>query len=214
MAIFSLLVFPLASLWLITGERKRQNGTRLWGNFRDYFISGMVYFVPSIIVARMLTSFLERTYSYANIYFYHFFVDFALLQLLVILCCVIRFRDMMFAGTEEKIIHFFLFFSGFFAALSLYSVLMFHREGDIYFYFLLPAARVLIAGLTALILVLKDYETGWMKYLYLLSLFLLAAAGALVPFFFYIRISIVSYMILSLFMVAGYYLLKANSIDL
>lgn len=214
MAIFSLLVFPLASLWLISGERNRRNETRLWVNFRDYFFSGMVYFVPSMVVVRMLTSFLERTYSYANIYFYHLFVDFALLQLLVILCCVIRFRDVMFAGTEEKIIHFFLFFSGFFAALALYSAIVFHREGDIYYYFLLPVTRVLIAGLTALVLVLKDFETGWMKYLYLLSLFLLAAAGALVPFFFYIRISIVSYMILSLFMVAGYYLLRVNSIDL
>jgi len=76
MTLFSILLFPLSSLWLISGKPETDRLKQLWNDFRDYYLHGIFYFIPAILIVNLLTGFLNRTYSLANIYLYHFFTDF------------------------------------------------------------------------------------------------------------------------------------------
>jgi len=214
MTLFSILLFPLSSLWLISGKPETDRLKQLWNDFRDYYLHGIFYFIPAILIVNLLTGFLNRTYSLANIYLYHFFTDFFYFQLISTAFCLFNFRNMMYAGPDEKIKHYFLFFAGFFTALAVYSSLHNNSYGDIYSYFILPSAWLLMAGFTVLFLVYKEMESGIIKGLFISGLFLFPAAAALIPFFFYIRQYAVSGLIQVLLILCGYFLLKINRVDL
>ncbi|MDX9800924.1 MAG: hypothetical protein RBT69_06280 [Spirochaetia bacterium] len=214
MTIFSILIFPLASLWLISGEPEAERFKQLWSDFRDYFLPGLFYFIPAPFIVNLLTGFLNRTYSLANIYLFHFFTDFFYYQLILTAFCLFKFRNMMYSGTDEKIKHYFLFFSGFFTALAVYSNFSSSSYGDFYSYFILPVSWFLMAGFTVFFMVYKDMESGIVKGLYISGLFLFPAAASLIPFFFYIRLYFLSGFILLLIGLTGYFLLRANRIEL
>ena len=214
MTLFSILLFPLSSLWLLSGKSGGKPPGQIINGFLDYFLPGIIFFIPAFFITRFFTGFLSRTYSLPNIFLYHFFIDYFFFQILCIAACLYRFRNFIYSGTDEKLEQYFLFAAGFFTALILHSSITGHGSGDLYTLFFLPVSWLLLVALTVIILIFKDYETGYMKMIYIAVLFALPFISAFIPFYFYIKYQIICVLILIAEVVAGYILLKMNSIEL
>jgi len=214
MTLFSILLFPLSSLWLLSGKSREKTSRQIINGFLDYFLPGIIFYIPAFFITRFFTGFLSRTYSLPNIYLYHFFTDFFYFQILCIAACLYRFRNCIYSGTDEKLEQYFLLSSGFFTALILHSSIAGHGSGDLYTLFFLPVSWFLLVALTVIFLIFKDYETGYTKFVYIAVLLALPLISAFIPFYFYIKFQIISVLILITEVVAGYILIKMNSIEL
>ena len=211
MILFLLFLFPIASIWLISGDLFfRQTLIDL----RNYFLFGILLFIPSFFFVSIFISFLNQTYSVLNIYLYHLFADYFFFQFFCILVCRLRFRNMMYSGSGEGISHYFLFIAGYYTAFTFYSAIQNYTIANIYTLFLNPITLLIMAIYTAVFLTFKDSETGFLKYIFTAGLFIFPVISAFVPFFFYIRFPLVSYIILFVMAAPIGYVLYKNSFNI
>ncbi len=203
MILFLLLLFPLASVWLILSEIDFR---QMLLNLRDYFLFGILFFIPSFFFVNILTGFLSQTYTVLNIYLYHFFADYFFYQFFCILSCILRFRNVMYCGTGEGISRYFLFMAGFYTAFAFYSAIHNYNSADFYTLFLLPVTLLLMSAYTSFFLTLRDVETGFIKYLFIAALFVFPIILALVPFFHYIKFQVFSFVIIAVIAGIGWFI--------
>ena len=193
MYLFLLLIFPIASIWLVS---KDLFFNQILLGFKDFFLRGVLFFIPCFLFTAIFTSFLNRTYTVANIYFYYLFADYFFYHFFCILSCLVKFRNKMFVSTSERINHYFLFFAGFYTVFTFYSAATNFNSEDLYTLFLKPITLLIIAAYSSVFLALKDSETGIIKYLYIFLIIVFPVIIALVPFFFYIRYPIFSFIVI------------------
>ncbi len=214
MILFSILLFPLASLWLIAGKRSEKRPVLILLDFRDYYLTGVLFFIPAAFLVKIFTGFLSKTYTLPNIYLYHFFTDYFFYQLTAMAASQIRFRDLMYAGPDEKTEHYFLFFAGFFTSLVFNYSFARHGNGNFYDVFILPVSWLMMAGLTTLFMIFREMESGYVRIYYTAALFLLPAAAAFIPFFFYIKIYSLFFIVFAGLPAVGYYLIRENAVNI
>jgi len=207
MLLFLLLIFPIASIWLISNDLLLK---QMILDLRDYFLFGILFFIPSLFFTNIFIGFLSQTYTILNIYFYHLFADFFFYQFFCILSCILRFRNMMSMGTSEGITNYFLFMAGFYAAFTFYSAINNYNSADLYTLFLRPVTMLLLAAYSSVFLALREAETGVVKHIFTVLLSIFPAILTFVPFFFYIRFPLFSYILIFIMIIPGLLFLYKN----
>ena len=207
MLLFLLLIFPIAAIWLISSDFFLR---QMILDLRDYFLFGILFFIPSLLFVNICTGFLSQTYTTSNIYFYYLFADYFFFQFFCILSCVIRFRNVICIGTIEGINHYFLFMAGFYTAFTFYSAIHNYNTADLYTLFLGPTTLLLMAAYSSVFMALRDAETGIIKYLFTVLIAIIPGILALVPFFFYNRLQVFSYITILVLIAPGIYFLYKN----
>ena len=211
MTLFLLLLFPAASIWLISRDLLIQ---QMFIDLKNYFLFGILFFIPSFLFINIFTGFLGQTYTVLNIYLYYLFADYFFFQLFSVLSCMLRFKNEMYRGLDEGINHYFLFMAGFYTAFTFYSAINSHHSLDFYNLFLKPFTLLLMAAYTSFFLALKDSETGLLKYLFTIMIFIFPAISAFVPFFFYIRYPLFSLIVILVMAASGWFILHKNNFDI
>ena len=204
MILFLLLLFPIASIWLISDDLFLIKQSII--DLRDCFLFGILFFIPSLFFINIFAGFLNQTYTVLNIYLYYFFADYFFYQLFSVLSCVLRFRGKMVVSIDEGINHYFLFMAGFYTAFTFYSLIVGYNSTDLYNLFLKPINLLLMAAYASFFLALRDFETGLVKQLFVAALFIFPAISALVPFFFYLRLPLLSFGIIFIMVALGWYI--------
>ncbi|MCL2705183.1 MAG: hypothetical protein FWE72_03135 [Spirochaetaceae bacterium] len=207
MLLFLLLIFPIASIWIISEDLLIK---QMILDLRDYFLFGILFFIPSLFFVNILVGFFSQTYTFLNIYFYHFLADYFFFQFFCILSCMIRYRNKMSISTGEGITHYFLFMAGFYTAFTFYSAINNYNSADLYTLFIRPVALLLMAAYASVFLTFRDAETGVIKHLFTALISILPAILAFVPFFFYIRFPLFSFIIIFVMTIPGFYFLYKN----
>ena len=207
MLLFLLLIFPIASIWLISSDLFFK---QMILDLRDYFLFGILFFIPSLLFVNIFTGFLNKTYTVSNLYFYYLFADYFFFQFFCILSCVLRFRNNICISTTDGINHYFLFMAGFYTAFAFYSSINDYNSSDLYTLFLRPTTLLLMAAYSSVFMALRDSETGIIKYLFTVLIAIIPGILALVPFFFYSRLQVFSYITILVLIAPGIYFLYKN----
>ena len=204
MLLFLLLIFPIASIWVISEDLIISQALL---DLRDYFLFGILLFIPSFFFINIFTGFLNQTYTISNIYFYFLFADYFFYQIFCIFSCILRFRNVMCLGASEGINRYFLYMAGFYTAFTFYSAIHSNSGTDLYALFLKPVTLLCMAVYSSVFMSFRDAETGLIKHLFTFLLIVFPAFLAFVPFFFYIRIPLLSFAIILLMAAHGFYVL-------
>jgi len=207
MLLFSLLIFPIASIWIFSEDFYLR---QLFLDLKDYFLFGILFFIPSFVLVTIFTGFLSQTYTVFNIYFYYLFADYFFYQFFCILSCIIRFRNAVCVGTSEGRNYYFLFMAGFYTAFAFYSAIHNYNSADFYTLFLRPITLLIMAVYASVFLSIRESETGLIKQLFTVLLFIFPAVLAFVPFFFYIKFPIFAFIVIFVLTIPGLYVLYKN----
>ncbi|MCL2294729.1 MAG: hypothetical protein FWC36_07685 [Spirochaetes bacterium] len=207
MLLFLLLLFPIVSIWLLSED---QSVGQIIIDLKNYFLYGVLLFAPSFLLVNIFISFLSRTYTVANIYFYYLFAVYFFYHFFCILSCAFRFRYVMCISTGERMTHYFLFMAGFYTAFAFFSAIQNHNSADFYTLFLKPVSLLIMAAYTSFFMTMRDSETGLLRYLLVVLILVFPAILGLVPFFYYIRYPIFSFAVIFVLIIPGGFLWYRN----
>ncbi len=111
------------------------------------------------------------------------------------------FRNSMIYKLRERISEILTYTCGFFAALAVFDGLYIYRWESPYILYFLPLSRVVMVLLFSILPPLISESTGFLKFLYIISLFLLPFAVAFVSFFYFVNNILLSGIILAVFVI-------------
>lgn len=201
MTLFSILIFPLSFLWLLSSNTWEKGRGSLAESFKKWFLFGVLFFIPAFLILKIVEGFLVKTWSVSNIYVYHLVVDFFIFQITLLGAWIFKFiikPDNVYSG-DKMFGNIFFLFSGFFTAISVHWAISmaqgFYDGGGIYYFFILPLLRLSLIFLSALILSYADENFGIIKILFFIIYLILPCIYAFVPFFYYIRQELYAYLL-------------------
>ena len=197
MIIFSITVFPILCIFINSILDKDYQDLSF---YRRTFIKGIITFLPAVPVILLIEGVIKRTNSLSNIYLYHFLYDFAFYYAFVNFGYAFLFKNSMIYRFREKISEIFTYECGFFTALSVFEGLYLYKWENPYLLFILPCSRIAMSLLFSILTPLISESRGFLRVLYILSLFILPFAVAFVSFFYYINSFLISGIILSFFL--------------
>ncbi len=208
MIIFSITVFPFMCIFInsIINENYRD-----FRYYRDIFLKGLLTFLPVFPFFILVFGLIKRTNSFSNIYLYHFIYDFAFYYAVINFGYTFLFRNSMVYRFREKISEIFTYECGFFTALSLFDSLYLYKWENPYLLFILPVSRMILAVLFSILTPLISESSGFVRILYIISLFLLPFSVTFITFFYYINSMIVSGIIMMMFISLAAWLFYHNS---
>lgn len=212
MTLFSILIFSLSSLWLLSGNAWEKGIGSFVESFKKWFLSGMFFFIPAFFILQIVEIFFVKTWNFSNIYLYHFIIDFFIFQITLFGAWIFKFiikSDNIYSASKIFGNIFFLF-SGFFTVVSIYWAIQmaqgFYDGGYIYYFFLLPLLRLSLIFLSAFILSCADANCGIRKVLFCVLYLFLPFLYVFVPFFYYIRQELYAYLLAAVIVILSIFL--------
>ncbi len=184
MIIFSITLFPLLAVFInllldVKITENRYSGIT--------YLKGALTFIPAVFILMLSEGLIKKTNTYSNIFLFHMIYDFAIWFLIVYFGYTYLFKNSMVYKLKGKISEVFTYACGFYSVLAFYDALYLYRWENPYLLFILPSARLLQVFLFSILLPLFYDSSGYLKYFYIICVFMLPSITAMIPFFFYLN---------------------------
>ena len=193
MIIFSLIIFPSLCIFINSILDIKGQGFKFFSNT---YLKGIFTFLPALLLMSLISGIIKRTNTFSNIYLYHFIYDFAVYYALINFGYTFLFKNSMIYRFRERISEIFTYECGFFSALAVFDALYMYKWESPYVLFILPCSRLAMVLIYSMLPPLISESSGFIKYIYILSMFILPFAVSFIAFFYYINSFIISIIIL------------------
>ena len=203
MIIFSITLFPILGLFINSILGTKNLGFKF---FRDTYLKGLLSFIPAFLLILVINGVIKRTNTYSNIFLFHLIYDFAVYYAIICFGYTFLFKNSMIYRFRDRISELITYECGFYTMVSLFDALYVYRWESPYLLYLLPGIRVAMIVIFAILPPLVGESVGFLKHIYILSLFLLPFSSAFVAFFFYINSFLISGLILVLLLILAVWL--------